>query len=225
MERWEWLIGETTGIWQDAALGCFTEDSVRLAHFLRMRENDAVMDLGTGNGVLCLYAQALYGGRFTGIDTDAAQIALARKSAAQNGQSIDFRVLPVEEAPDTFGHGTFTRVLMNPPYFTQGDEGRRALARHADGQLLDRWCKAAFLLLNNGGTLTLCYPAERLAALFRTLDANRLAPKRTELLLTRSRARLALVEAKKLGADGLILTVQPDRNGPKPPTGRNGIAI
>ena len=56
MERWEWLQDDRVGIFQDPALGCFTEDSIALAHFLRMRSSDTVLDLGTGNGVLCLYA-------------------------------------------------------------------------------------------------------------------------------------------------------------------------
>ena len=215
MERWEWLIEDRAGIWQDPQLGCFSEDSIALVHFLRMHPSDTVLDLGTGNGVLCLYAQALYGGTFTGIDTDAAQIALAQRSAARNGQPIRFLEMRAEDAPDVFGHGIFDRVLMNPPYFTQGDAGRRAEARHADERQLSDWCRAAFLALNNGGTLTLCYPAERLAVLFRALDENRLAPKRMELLLSGQRARLALLEAKKLGADGLSVTVrQTGRSAP-----------
>lgn len=222
MERWEWLIDGRIGIWQDPALGCFTEDSIALAHFLRMRAADAVLDLGTGNGVLCLYAQALYGGTFTGVDTNTAQIALAARSAERNGQPIRFRNLRTQDAPDVFGHGVFDRVVMNPPYFTQGDAGRRAEARHADENLLSDWCRAAFLVLNNGGTLTLCYPADRLAALFRALDQNRLAPKRMELLLSGQRARLVLLEAKKLGADGLAVTVRQTKRAEPPASDRMG---
>ena len=225
MECWEWLIEPQTGIFQDPSLGCFTEDSIALAHFLRMRKTDTVLDLGTGNGVLCLYAQALYGGSFTGVDVNEAQIALAVRSAERNGQAIRFLHMRAEDTPKQLGHGAFTRVIMNPPYFTQGGEGVRAEARHADESLLNDWCQAAFLTLNNGGTLTVCYPADRLAALFRALDANRLAPKRTELLLSGRRARLALVEAKKLGADGLTVTVRPDRREDVPLPERSGLRV
>ena len=218
MERWEWLIEGETGIFQDPARGCFTEDPIALVHFARIGEKDTVLDLGTGNGVMCLYAMARYGGAYTGIDVDEAQIALARRSAERNGQTIRFLTLRAEDAPDVLGHGTFSRILMNPPYFTTGELGPRAIARHADDSLLSDWCRAAFLLLKNGGTLSLCYPAEQLAALFRALDENRLAPKRMELLLRGSRARLALIEAKKLGGDGLILTVTPQKRSHEKPT-------
>ncbi len=210
MERWEWLIEGKTGILQDPALGCFTEDPIALVHFARIGGKDTVLDLGTGSGVMCLYAEALYGGAYTGIDVDEAQIVLARRSAERNGQTIRFLTLRAEDAPDALGHGTFTRVLMNPPYFVSGDPGARATARHADASQLSDWCRAAFLLLRNGGTLSLCYPADGLAPLFRALDENRLAPKRMQLVMSGQRARLALVEAKKLGGDGLMVTVLPD---------------
>ena len=211
MERFEWLIEPHTGIFQDPDLGCFTEDSIALAHFFTARASDAVLDLGTGNGVLCLYAEALYGGAYTGIDVNGNQIALAKKSAERNGQAIRFEQMRVEDAPDAFGHGTFTRILMNPPYFTSGDAGRFSEARHADEAQLLRWCRAAFLLLKNGGRLLLCYPAERLAALFRALDQSRFAPKRMQFLMQGKEAWLALVEAKKDGADGVTVTVSPGK--------------
>ena len=210
MERWEWLIEPGTGIYQDPALGCFTEDPIALVHFARIGEKDTVLDLGTGNGVMCLYAEARHGGAYTGIDVDGTQIALAGRSAERNGQAIRFLTMRVEDAPDALGHGSFTRVLMNPPYFTAGEPGQHAAARHADGSLLSEWCRAAFLLLKNGGTLSLCYPADGLSTLFRALDANRLAPKRMQLLMSGRRARLVLVEAKKLGGDGVTITVGPD---------------
>ena len=221
MERFEWLLSPRIGIYQDPALGCFTEDSIALAHFFACRRTDRVLDLGTGNGVLCLYAEALYGGQFTGIDVNEAQIALAQKSAARNGQDIPFSVMRAEDAPDAFGHGSFSRVLMNPPYFTSGDVGVHGTARHAGETLLSDWCAAAFLLLKNGGTLTFCYPAEQLAAAFRALEQNRFAPKRMQLLMGATYARLALIEAKKLGADGVRITTVP-RKGKPLPTDRRG---
>ena len=216
MERWEWLIEPKTGIYQDPDLGCFTEDSIALVHFAGIRETDAVLDVGTGNGVLCLYAEARYGGTYTGVDIDKAQIALAQRSAERNGQPIRFLTLSALDAPDALGHGTFTHILMNPPYFTSGDRGVHAAARHAEGSQLSEWLHAAFLLLKNGGTLSMCFPTDRLAALFRALDENRFAPKRMQLLMSGQRARLALVGAKKLGRDGVSITVVPDRSDARP---------
>ena len=75
MERWEWLIEPKTGIYQDPDLGCFTEDSIKLVHFAGIRETDAVLDVGTGNGVLSGAAAAAT----TGISLYVSTAAISRK--------------------------------------------------------------------------------------------------------------------------------------------------
>ena len=79
--RWESLRYEQYGIYQDEALGRFTEDPVRLVHFLKAKKTERAVDLGTGNGIIPLSANALYGCPFAGIDVDGAQLRLARLSA------------------------------------------------------------------------------------------------------------------------------------------------
>ena len=206
--RWESLQFEHYGIYQDEALGRFTEDPVRLVHFLHGKTNERAVDLGTGNGVIPLYANALYGCSFVGIDSDAAQLQLARLSAERNGQDITFHDMDVSETPQALGHGRYDLVTMNPPYFSQataGEDPQRARQRHGDR--LDDFLAAAFLLLNNGGRLCLCYRAEGLVDLFTLLRKNRLEPKRMELVAHGGRAKVALVEAKKLAKPGMDVFV------------------
>ena len=150
--RWESLQFEHYGIYQDEELGRFTEDPVRLVHFLRAKKSERAVDLGTGNGIIPIYANALYGCPFAGLDTDGAQLRLARLSAQRNGQDIPFHELDVTEAAGTLGCGRFDLVTMNPPYFSQasaGEDLRRARQRHGD-RLCD-FVAAAFQLLDNGG--------------------------------------------------------------------------
>ena len=150
--RWESLQWEQYGIYQDEALGRFTEDPVRLVHFLHAKKWEKAIDLGTGNGVIPLYANALYGCSFAGLDTDGAQLELARLSAERNGQSVSFHKLDVSAAAAALGHGTFDLVTMNPPYYSgisSGTDLQRARQRHGDR--LEDFAAAAFALLNNGG--------------------------------------------------------------------------
>lgn len=203
MAEWE-LLTETAGVYRTASCPVH-EDALRLAEFFRCKPDDRVLDVGTGNGILSIYACSLHGGIYTGIDTDAEALSLAKEGAIRNGQNIRFLSLSAEEAPSSFGHGSFERILMNPPYYTSGEIGRNAAARHAHETLLGEWISVSFLLLKNGGTLCLCYPAEQLAELFSVLEKNRLAPKRLQLLYAGEKARLALVEAKKLGKPGLVI--------------------
>ena len=206
--RWESLQFEHYGIYQDEALGCFTEDPVRLVHFLRAKRQERAVDLGTGNGIIPLYANALYGCPFAGIDTDEALLSLARLSAQRNGQDIPFYELDVSEAARALGFGGYDLVTMNPPYYSQasaGEDSQRARQRHGDR--LDDFLAAAFALLNNGGRLCLCYRADGLADLFALLRQNRLEPKRMELAACRTRAKVILIEAKKLAKPGLDIFV------------------
>ena len=206
--RWESLQFEHYGIYQDEALGRFTEDPVRLVHFLRAKRSERAVELGTGNGVIPLYANALYGCPFVGVDVDEKQLALARLSAERNGQRIPFYALDVSGTPKALGCGQFDLITMNPPYYPQasaGEEPQRARQRHGDR--LGDFLAAAFQLLDNGGRLCLCYRADGMADLFELLRKNRLEPKRMELVPHGGRVKLILVEAKKLGKPGMDVFV------------------
>lgn len=206
--RWESLQFEQYGIYQDEALGRFTEDPVRLVHFLHAKKSERAVDLGTGNGIIPIYANALCGCPFAGLDTDGAQLALARLSAERNGQHIPFYEMDVSDGAKALGYGAFDLVTMNPPYFSQasaGEEAQRARQRHGDR--LSDFLAAAFALLNNGGRLCLCYRAEGMADLFALLRANRLEPKRLEAVQHGGRVKVILVEAKKLAKPGMDVFV------------------
>ena len=211
--RWESLQFEGYGIYQDESLGRFTEDPVRLVHFLRAKKQERAVDLGTGNGIIPLYANAVYGCPFTGIDTDEAQLHLARLSAQRNGQDIHFSKLDVSEAARALGFGQYDLVTMNPPYYSQasaGEDPQRARQRHGDR--LGDFLGAAFALLNNSGRLCLCYRADGLVDLFSLLRQNRLEPKRMELVAHDGRAKLVLIEAKKLAKPGMDVFVSSGQN-------------
>ena len=206
--RWESLQFERYGIYQDEALGRFTEDPVRLVHFLQAKKSERAIDLGTGNGIIPLYANALYSCTFAGIDTDGAQLELARLSSERNGQAISFYEMDVSEAPKALGYGAFDLVTMNPPYFSQssaGDALQRARQRHGDR--LDDFLAAAFALLDNGGRLCLCYRAGSLVDLMERLRRQRLEPKRMEMTARSGRVKLVLLEAKKLAKPGMDVFV------------------
>ena len=208
MERWESLGINEYGIYQDKSLGRFTEDPVRLVHFLRAGVKDRCVDLGTGNGIIAIYANALYGCKYTGVDTDAAQLALARASAQRNGQTIDFLEADVSALPASLEKAKYSVVTCNPPYFSSGPipgTAHRAAERYAASP--EPFIAAAASLLKNGGRFCCCYCAERLPELCALLQKYALEPKRIELLTHNGRAKRFLLEAKKNARPGAVVTV------------------
>lgn len=208
MERWESLGIGQYGIYQDKELGAFTEDPIRLVHFMRMGREDRCADLGTGNGVIPLYAAALYGGNWTGLDICREQLALCQASAERNGFRMRFVEGDVAEAAALLGRGCFDIVTCNPPYFTGEEESaneNRSRCRHGRGA--EVFIEGAFALLNNGGRLYICHKAQKLALLLSLLRSHRLEPKRMELVCSKDRGELVLIEAKKLAKTGMDIFV------------------
>ncbi|MDO4565106.1 MAG: methyltransferase domain-containing protein [Clostridia bacterium] len=205
MERKESLQFEHYSIYQDESLGCFSEDSIALSSFAELRSDWRVLDLGTGNGILAILGEAKHHCAFTGIDINPAQLELARKSAFENHQQIDFVHLDYRDAPAFFGHGSFNAIVCNPPYFHNGDISQNrslALARHQSQDDFNLLLQSAFLLLKNGGMLYICYPSRDLCSLLCLLRENRLEPK----TLCFPRDSLVLAACKKLGKAGLRIS-------------------
>lgn len=197
-------------LYQDTEYPCFSEDSVLLANFLRLKPKDIVVDIGSGTGVLSILGEAKTGAQFTGIEKYGSLCRLAEKSAEENGQSIQFREMDISEVRECFEPGCFSAAVMNPPYFKDTEDCAdtyRTDARHRKKEELASFFDAAFFLLKNGGDLYVCYPAEYLAELFSFLSASRLEPKQLQLVANNRQAapRLALVKAKKNAKPGLVL--------------------
>ena len=99
MIRRDDLQHEGLVLYQDDALPRFDADAVHLAHFLRLRRGERAIDLGCGTGVLCVLGAAFTGAAFTGVDIEPRLVALARRSAKENGQDIAFLTLDARDAP------------------------------------------------------------------------------------------------------------------------------
>nr|WP_246423827.1 methyltransferase domain-containing protein [Roseospira goensis] len=126
--------------------------------------------LGTGAAAFCLLARAGPGLRVTGIESDPARTALARRSAALNGLTDRLAVVEADltTAPAL---APVDVVLTNPPYLEVGtappDAGRASA--HMATVPLARWIGACLDRLRPKGRLVVIQRADRLDAVLAAL--------------------------------------------------------
>ena len=210
MERLDDLQHNGLMLYQDTDYERFNADALWLLAVLHLGAKDRAVELGSGTGVICVLGADNTGAHFTGMERQERLVELAQKSAARNGQDIRFVCADVADSPALLGHGVFTAVVMNPPYFTSGDASgnpSRSLARHDAGSSLATFLSAAHALLKNGGKLFMIYPADALSELLTALQQHAFEPKRMRFVYTKADkdALRVLIEAKKGGKPGLIV--------------------
>jgi len=191
----------------------FGQDALLLARFCGVRQKESACDLGTGCGIipLCWHDEG-HRGPCLAVELSEEAAALTRTSLslcdAQHIELIhgDLR----DEALLRRYDQTRDVVACNPPYFRGGyvsPDDTRAMARHELSCTIEEVCRAAFILLRDGGRLCLCQRPERLTDVLCAMRAARIEPKRLCFCAARSDALpwLFLVEGQKNRAPGLTL--------------------
>jgi tRNA1Val (adenine37-N6)-methyltransferase len=191
----------------------FSIDAFLLAGFISPMPKVAVLDLGTGCGIIPLIvAQRCAGMDVFGVEIQPELAELARENIRENGMAsrvtifeMDLKQLNKRDLPGPVG-----LVVSNPP-FRECRTGRinpdsqRAIARHELRVTLPELVAAAQRVLDPGGRFATIYPSERLVALFTCLRQHRLEPKRLRMVHSdrSSEAKRCLVESVREGRPGL----------------------
>lgn len=139
-------------------------DAVMLAAAIPASSGQRVLELGSGAGTasLCLSAR-VPGLTITGVEIDAAIVALAQANAAANGAEVDFESADIFRLPPELKRD-FDQVLCNPPFHGEGlasPDAARATALMDHGRLTD-WLKMGLQRTVSGGFFTAILRADRL---------------------------------------------------------------
>lgn len=194
----------------------FSIDAVLLAHFVACQTGMAVLDLGTGCGVIPLILLYRHGSRLSrivGIEVQAELAKRAQENLEINGFSKNGAMLcgDFREPSSLVAAESFDLVICNPPFYAAGD-GRSSLlpeARVARHQLmagLPEVCNAARYAVRNRGKVAIIYPAEKIGEAITTAKAYQLELKRLQFVYSYPQkdgtARLVLLEYSKNGGHG-----------------------
>ena len=185
----------------------FCMDSVLLADFANIHENDIVADLGCGNGIIPLLLYGRNKGRlFYAVDLMKESVELAEKNARLNGIEKQMIIIhsDAEEVDKHVQRCSVDAVVCNPPYghyaaSMLSPNAQKSKARNQEQDTLSRFFKGAFQILKGKGKLFMIYPAQQMLYVMQQLQRNHLEPKRFQMIypFKDKPANLVLIEAVK----------------------------
>jgi len=189
-----------------------TLDSLLLADFCRFKPRDAILEPGSGAGVISLLLAKKYPrASIVSVEVQAAVAKLCSQNISDNG--LDGRIVLINqdlrEIHHTLKPASFDAIVANPPYTRigtgiQSPIQERLTSRHDWLGTIQAWIDLR-IFLRNRGRYFLVFPAGRTAEILSLLRAGKLEPKRMRFVhpWQDKPAFLILVEAMKSAGPGL----------------------
>lgn len=191
----------------------FSIDAVILAAHACPHAGEAVVDLGTGCGVIPLIlAYRNPDIRICGIEVQKGLAEIARRNVSDNNMADRVVMLQQDIKLLTAGmvDGPVDLVVSNPPY-RRTHSGRlnpnqqKAVARHEIRVTLADVVESARRILKTSGRFITIYPAERLTDVISQMRTSRIEPKKLRTIHSGRSigAKLVLVEGVKAVNPGM----------------------
>lgn len=181
-------------------------DTALLGNFMKVNEDDYVLDIGTNNGALLLYASR-YTFNLYGVDMLDEAIKLAKYNF--NYHNLDDSNLYVSKIQDIVFDIKFDCIVCNPPYFKNHSPQRgknyfKSVARHEMYLDLNELCASVNINLKEMGRFYMVHRAERIPDICITLNKYGLTIKNMQFMYDESKecAITVLIEAFKHSNEG-----------------------
>lgn len=216
-ERIDDLQRNGYGIIQNPAKFCFGMDAVLLSGFARVKEEESVVDLGTGTGILPILLEAKTPGKhFVGLEIQEESADMARRSVAYNGleDKVEIVTGDIKEAATIFGAASFDVVTCNPPYMIaqhglQNAGDAKTIARHEVLCTLEDVVTQTAKLLKPQGRCYFVHRPFRLVEILTMMSQKGIEPKRMRLVYpyVEKEPNMVLIEGLRGGKSRI--TVEP----------------
>ncbi len=169
---------------------CFGIDAVLLSGFAQVKPGAAVLDLGTGTGIIPILIEAkTQAAKICAIEIQEESADMARRSVQLNHleKKIDIVTGDLKEAERFFDAASFDVITCNPPYMIgqhglTNPDAPKAIARHEILCTLEDVVRSAAKLLKTGGKFCMVHRPFRLAEIMTVMVQYRLEPKRMRLV-------------------------------------------
>jgi tRNA1(Val) A37 N6-methylase TrmN6 len=186
----------------------FSLDAVLLARFCTVPLRGKIIDLCTGNAVIPLLMSTRTKATIHAVEIQERLADMALRSVVLNRLQEQIHIThgDLRLAHETFGHGQFDLVTVNPPYLpviagVQNTNEHFAAARHEIHCNLEEVVTSCAKLVRAGGKAAMVHRPSRLVDIMSLMRQNRLEPKRIRFVHPRigEEANMVLVEAIKDG--------------------------
>lgn len=188
---------------------CFGMDAVLLSSFAKANEDDKVIDLGTGTGIIPILMEAkTKASSFVGLEIQDESVEMARRSVLMNGQENKITILQgdIKTASKDLGAAMFDVVTSNPPYMNNSHalvnpNEAKAIARHEIMCNLEDVVREGAKLLKVGGKMYMVHRPFRLIEIVSEMTKYKLEPKRIRFVhpYVDKEPNMVLIEATKGG--------------------------
>ena len=164
---------------------CFGVDTVILSDFCKVKKNEKVLDLGTGNGILPILLSAKNeNAHFTGLEVQEESADMATRSVKLNSleEKICIQKGDIKKLTSIFKHASFDVVVTNPPYMEQGGGilntyDPKAIARHEILCNLNDVIEGSSKMLRFAGRFYMVHRPHRLADILVALRTYKMEAK------------------------------------------------
>ena len=195
---------------QNSEMFKFGIDAVLLSYFAfnQIRNNENIIDLGTGNGIIPLLLAKSRAKNITGLEIQEENVKISKKSIELNQLEGKINIVQgdIKLVREIFPKHSFDSVLTNPPYMInnhgkQNPNDAKLIARHEVLCNLEDIISAADFLLKPNGKFFMIHKAFRLPEIFNSMINHKIEPKRMQMILpfTDKEANLVLIEGRKNG--------------------------
>jgi tRNA1Val (adenine37-N6)-methyltransferase len=207
------ILGGRLRIYQKKKGYRFSIDALLLAHFVRLKKGDHIVDLGTGSGVIAIIMAKLWEFcKVIGVDIQEEMVEMAKRSVEINTliNTVEIRRGDLRKIELLFNSQSFDVVIFNPPYrkLKSGrinQNNQKSVARHEIEGTVHDFLKASEYILKKYGRTFIIYPAARIVELLSAMRIAGIEPKRMQIVHSQgvSRGEFILVEGIKGGREAL----------------------
>lgn len=205
-------LGDGLKIIQGQHVFAFSSDSVFISKFVTLYNNDRVIDLGSGTGVIPLLLSKRKRLRLiTALELQPLLVDMSRRTVLLNGLEGLIEVVQgdLRQIREIFNPECYDLAVANPPYMPVSRSRINlqqpiAIARHELCCSLEDTISAFSWLVRYGGKAAIVHRPERLVDIFALMRRYNLEPKRMQVVCASGkRPAMVLVEGEKGAKPGL----------------------